>query len=51
MSFSAKSMCSLNALPVRVWYPEQRTLLPVVAERLPEMPAAAPGHLELTGLT
>lgn len=33
------------SFPVTVWYPEDRTLLPVVAEPLPAAVAAAPEHL------
>jgi hypothetical protein len=33
--------------PARVWFPEERTLLPAVAEALPPVPAPVPEHLAL----
>jgi hypothetical protein len=36
--------------PIRVWFPEERALLPVVAEAAPPIPKAAVGHLDLMSL-
>jgi len=36
--------------PIRVWFPEERTLLPVVAEQVPPIPEAAVEHLDLMPL-
>lgn len=38
------------AFPVTVWYPEDRTLLPVVAEPLVASAAAVPEHLEFVAV-
>lgn len=36
--------------PIRVWFPEERTLLPVVAEAAPVAPGPSPDHLDLVAL-
>ena len=38
------------AYPIGVWFPEDRTLLPVVAEPLAAIPEPHPDHLELVSL-
>ena len=36
--------------PIRVWFPEERTLLPVVPEAAPPIPSASAEHLDLMPL-
>lgn len=38
------------SLPVSVWFPEERTLLPVVAEPLADPASPSPDHLELVSV-
>lgn len=38
------------SFPVSVWFPEERTLLPVIAEPLIEPATPSPDHLELIGV-
>ena len=36
--------------PISVWFPEDRELLPAIAEPLPEAPSPSPNHLDLSAM-